>query len=409
MKKFLLPVLSLLSLSSFSQWQSTPITFQGQDCIAAFGKLFSSQVNFNNLSVSTDECTTFSASNTGLSAGVRFGVENAGTLYAFGSNNIYQTTTGNNWTAMTSVISSTDVVKAMTVMNGTVLALTNPASGINSKIYQLNGSSWALRSNFNNILYTTIENLNNTLYAGTTSTCVLISPDAGITFTNSSNGITPLTNFFDKYIVALGSTSSAIFCSTLGGRVFRSTDGGATWSLVYSIGNGTSTLGISDFYTTPNNSILTASDSGFVYSTNNGATGSWVKDNAGLVKVSGNYQTIKLALTQNYVVTADRDGKIKRKALSQLPLGIKQTEIVNVSTAMYPNPATDAVTFEISQAQVGIDYELIIKDILGKEVANYKVNDNKFNINLQQFNKGVYIYQLHKNANLLSSGKLIVN
>lgn len=409
MKKTLLSILSFLSLTTFSQWQSTPITFQGQDCISAFGKLFSSQTNFNNLDVSTDEGTTFNPSNTGLSSGVRLGLVNGPTLYAFGGNTIYQTTTGNNWAAMTSVISATDAVKAMAVMNGTVLALTNPISGVNSKIYQLNGASWALRSNFNGILYTTIKNLNNTLYAGSSATCVLKSNDAGLTFTNSSTGITPLTNFFDKYIVTMGATSSAIFCSTLGGRVFRSTDAGATWSLVYNIGNGSSTLGISDFLITPSNVILTASDSGFVYSTSNGASGSWVKDNNGLSKVNGVYQTIKLALTPNYVITADRDGKIMRKSLVQLPLGINENTTNSFVSSVYPNPATESVNIEAVDLQDELNCDVVVRDILGREAGNYKMLNGKVRINLQSFNSGIYTYQISKNNTVLSNGKIVVN
>ncbi len=409
MRKILLSILSLMSLTTFSQWQSTPLFFEGQDCISAFGKVFTSQVNFNNLHVSTDEGATFNTSNTGLTAGVRLGVVNGGTLYCFGGNSIYQSTTGNNWTVMSAATATNDVFKAMAVVNGTVLALTNPISGVSSKIFRLSGSNWVLHSSSASLLYTTIDNLNGTLYAGTTATCVLKSTDGGLTFTNASTGITPLTNFFDKYIVAFGATSSAIFCSTLGGRVFKSTDAGATWSNVYTIGNGSSTIGISDFYVTTNNAIFMAGDSGVVCSTANGASGSWVKYNTGLATVSGNYQTIKLTSTANYLIVTDRDGKVMRRPLSELPLGINENEAKNITSTVYPNPATDVVTIEANDLLFEKNCEVKVTDILGREVTSYKMAEGKTIISLQNYNKGVYTYQVFKNTSVVSKGKLIVN
>jgi hypothetical protein len=409
MKKTLLSILSMMSLAVFSQWQSTPIFFEGQDCITAFGKLFSSQTSFNNLHVSTDEGASFNTSNTGLSGGVKFGLVNAGTLYAFGGNNIYQSTTGNNWTVMTAATATNDVVKAMAVVNGTVLALTNPISGVSSKIFKLSGSNWVLHSSSASLLYTTIKNLNGTLFAGTTATCVLKSTDGGLTFTNASTGIAPLTNFFDKYIVTFGSTSSAIFCSTLGGRVFTSTNGGTSWSLVYTIGNGSSTIGISDFYTTPLNAILMAGDSGVVCSIANGVAGSWVKYNTGLSTVSGNYQTIKLAATANYLIVTDRDGKLMRRALSEFPLSLNENTINNLASNVFPNPATDVVTIKTEALEFETHCEVRLKDILGHEIGTYKMTTGEAKLDLKNYNKGIYTYQVFKSNKAVSSGKLIVN
>ncbi|MBA2612475.1 MAG: T9SS type A sorting domain-containing protein [Bacteroidetes bacterium] len=407
MKKTLLSILSLMSFAAFSQWQSTPQTFQGKDCAAAFGKLFTSGVSYNALDVSTDECVTFNPSNTGLTNGTRFGVVNAGVFYCFSGNNIYQSTTGNNWTVMASATATNDVVKAMTVINGTVLAVTNPVSGVSSKIFRLSGSNWVLHSSSASLIYTTIENLNGTLYAGTTATCVLKSNDAGLTFTNTSTGITPLTNFFDKYIVAFGATSSAIYCSTLGGRVFKSTNNGVSWAQTYYIGNGSSTIGISDFYTMSNGTLLTASDSGFVYTNNNGAT--WIKDNAGLTTTSGNYQIIKLDLTANYIVAADRNGTVMRKGLNQLSVGVKENNRVSVVSNVYPNPATDVVIIEANDLFSDSNCEVKITDVLGREVAIYNMTEGKTKINLQSYSSGIYTYRIYKSNTVLSTGKLIVN
>ncbi len=409
MRKILLSILSLMSFAALSQWQNTTLFFEGQDCYYAFGKVFAAQVTSAGLQASSDEGASFNTSANGLNAGVRLGIVNAGTLYAFGGNSIYQSTTGNNWTVMTAATATNDVFRSMAVVNGTVLALTTPVSGVSSKIFELNASNnWVLRSS-SSLLFTTIENLNGTLYAGTSATCVVKSNDAGLTFTNTSTGITPLTNFFDKYIVALGATSSAIFCSTLGGRVFKSVDAGANWTQVYNIGNGSTTPAINDFYTLPNNTILTVSDSGFVYSNANGSSGTWIKDNAGLTMSSGNYQVNKIAVTANYIIASDRNGKVMRKALSELSVGINENAISNLSSNVFPNPATDVVTITTEDLAFENNCEVKIKDILGRDIAVYKMTEGKTTIDLKNYNKGLYTYQVFKDNKALSSGKLIVN
>ncbi|MBX2923663.1 MAG: T9SS type A sorting domain-containing protein [Chitinophagaceae bacterium] len=75
----------------------------------------------------------------------------------------------------------------------------------------------------------------------------------------------------------------------------------------------------------------------------------------------------------------------------------------------YPNPATTVINFEFQQ---GYDksYNFQIYNFLGKkvlEINNVSVNNQ---VNLSDFNRGVYIFQLRdKSGKILESGKFQVS
>ena len=407
MKKFLLSVLCLSTLSTFSQWSQTS-EFLGEDVIPAFGNLFSANVSTSGLDMSTNDGTTWTASNTGLSTGVRFGTLYGGVLYVYKDNNIYQSTTGNNWTLMTSAISALDKVTSMTSISGTVMASTNPQSGSGSKIYQLNGASWVLRSTITTTLITVLRNLNGTIWAGTAADKVLKSTDMGLTFANSSAGLgSPA--WWDKYINCLAATPSAIYAGTHGGRIFKSVNN-ATWTPVYYIGNGLSTVDISDMYNY-NGNLLIACDSGFVYTKDDFAT-TPVQDNSGLT--GQQHQNLqKICVTTNSIIGATRGlgvtGGVFHRSLTQIFSGIKENSLPLIESTVYPNPATQFAIIEAGDLVNENNCEVKLTDILGREAAVFEMKNGKANLNLSSFSKGIYTYSVYKNKSQVSKGKLIVN
>ncbi len=409
MKKLLLSILSLITLSAFSQWQSTPITLTGIDCYSAFGNLLSSAVYGPQLDVSSNEGTTFASSNTGSPAGgVNFGTYNGGTLCTFKNNTSYQSNTGNNWTALTAgSIGVNDYIKSMASIGGTVFASTSPLSGLGFKIHELNGSTWALRSSNGGTIVTSIHNMNGAMWAGTTAYGLLKSTNAGTSFLPAPG--TPTTLTFDRYITCLGATPSALFCGTQGGKVCRSIDGGLTWAGVYNIGNGANSVNINDIYVMNNNTILVACDSGFVYSTSNGALGTWIKDNTGLIKTAGTYLINHITVTANYIIASDKNGVLMRKPISETTIGIKENSLVVIESKVYPNPVTNFATIESSDLIFENNCEVKLNDVLGREVAVFEMKNGKANLNLSNFSKGLYYYNILNNKTVMSKGKLIVN
>jgi len=83
----------------------------------------------------------------------------------------------------------------------------------------------------------------------------------------------------------------------------------------------------------------------------------------------------------------------------------------NVSAKLinfYPNPASSTITFEFTK---GYDrsYSLEVYNFMGKKVYEVKNTPTRIAINLDDFFRGVYIFQLRdKNNVIVQSGKFQV-
>ncbi|RYY45055.1 MAG: T9SS type A sorting domain-containing protein [Chitinophagaceae bacterium] len=74
----------------------------------------------------------------------------------------------------------------------------------------------------------------------------------------------------------------------------------------------------------------------------------------------------------------------------------------------YPNPASSTITFEFLK---GYDksYSLEVYNFMGKKVYEVKRTPARITLNLDDFFRGVYIFQLRdKNAAIVQSGKFQV-
>jgi hypothetical protein len=74
----------------------------------------------------------------------------------------------------------------------------------------------------------------------------------------------------------------------------------------------------------------------------------------------------------------------------------------------YPNPATTAITFDLKAMDKG--YSLQIFNFLGKRMHEQVNITDRTVINLSDFARGVYIYQLRdKTGRIVESGKFQVS
>lgn len=85
------------------------------------------------------------------------------------------------------------------------------------------------------------------------------------------------------------------------------------------------------------------------------------------------------------------------------------TEPVARIVKFYPNPATSFITFDI-QKETNKNYSFQIYNLLGKKVYDASNINSRTVINLSDFFRGVYIFQLKdKGGKLLDSGKFQVS
>lgn len=409
MKKLLLSLLAILSFNAYSQsqWTVTTIFSTGDDCFNAFGKVLAADLGTSTLDASSDNGSTWANSNTGIpSTGIKFGTLNGTILYGYYNDKIYQSTTGNNWTLMSgSQITTSDVIKSMCVVNGTVFATTSPLSGISSKLFYLSGTTWTLKQSFPSVIYTVIRPSGGTLWAGTTATLVMKSTNGGNTFTNSSGTLNP-PNWYQKYVFSFGATNTGLFAGTYDGKIIRSLDGGTTWTTAYNTGNG-STFAISDIFIMPNNNILVASDSGFVYSSDNGST--WGKSNLGFTYSTFDYELAKVTANSTHIFVATKGGKIYRRLISQIFSGINENSLVSIESKVFPNPSSGNTTIQADELMNKENCSVKLHDVLGREIAEVEMLSGKANIDVDKFQKGLYTYTIYNKSHPVGKGKLLIN
>lgn len=84
-------------------------------------------------------------------------------------------------------------------------------------------------------------------------------------------------------------------------------------------------------------------------------------------------------------------------------MAVNNTEI---TTIVYPNPINDISTIEISGIQ-NINGVIEVYDLFGRKIKSFSINNN-ISINRNEFDAGLYIYQVIADDKLIGSGKFEV-
>ncbi len=75
----------------------------------------------------------------------------------------------------------------------------------------------------------------------------------------------------------------------------------------------------------------------------------------------------------------------------------------------YPNPATTAVTFDFQKTYES-GFSIQVYNFIGKKVYELKNMPQRTTVNLTDFNRGVYIYQLRdRTGRMIESGRFQVS
>jgi hypothetical protein len=85
-------------------------------------------------------------------------------------------------------------------------------------------------------------------------------------------------------------------------------------------------------------------------------------------------------------------------------VGIKENALTN-DLKIYPNPTNSFFTVDIKELSLPFSFKLV--DITGKEIYFESINTNLTQIDVSNYPKGIYIYQITNNENVYSC-KLIV-
>lgn len=84
------------------------------------------------------------------------------------------------------------------------------------------------------------------------------------------------------------------------------------------------------------------------------------------------------------------------------------SESSNRIIKFYPNPASSFINFDFLRSY-DVNYTLFIFNFMGKKILEIKNAPSRINLNLVDFYRGIYIYQLRdKNGIIMETGKFQV-
>lgn len=96
--------------------------------------------------------------------------------------------------------------------------------------------------------------------------------------------------------------------------------------------------------------------------------------------------------------------ELKAQNKSALDAGFIPTRFVKI----YPNPATTTISFDLQKSSNN-HYSLLVFSLMGKKIAEIRNIYPHNSINLNNFYRGIYIFQLRdKNGLIIESGKFQV-
>jgi hypothetical protein len=80
-----------------------------------------------------------------------------------------------------------------------------------------------------------------------------------------------------------------------------------------------------------------------------------------------------------------------------------------VKVRFFPNPATSVINFEFIKSNPESTYTLQVYNFIGKKVSEIVVTNNRATVSLDNYFRGVYIFQLKdKTGKIIQSGKFQV-
>ncbi|MGD0710914.1 MAG: T9SS type A sorting domain-containing protein [Bacteroidales bacterium] len=380
MKKLLL-IIAFICMTSFAnaQWQITGLDSNHVMCLAINGNNIFAGTYEDGMYLSTNNGSSWSAINNGLTDSVILSLVIKGdSIFAGTGGGVFlSTNTGGNWTKMNNGLTDT-IIDALAIKGDSIFAGTYSEGVFMSSN---GGAHWnAANTGLPDSSHiTSLFVSDSSIFAGTQKG-IYITTNNGTNWDSSNTGIP--TNGF---AISFAKNGNDIFAGIPNRGIYLSSNAGSSWTAVntgiYYLDLGIYTL------ITKGDTIFTGTNdngSGVYFSSNNG--NNWQAEGYGFSVWLNIYSLI---IKGNYLF-AGTEGGIWILPLSEV--GIKELNNNESNIEVYPNPAIDNITIESPQKST-----IEILNIQGQTILQQTLSQGKTIIDISTLAKGVYILRLLSN------------
>lgn len=113
-----------------------------------------------------------------------------------------------------------------------------------------------------------------------------------------------------------------------------------------------------------------------------------------------------VASSDPWLVKVDSNGC----PIANCNVGVYENEEMFSALKVYPNPSAEQFNVEVLLPLQNNKAELIIYDLLGKEINRYYIKNNEtLNINTSEYNNGIYLITLSTSTGVVENKRLIIN
>ena len=395
MKKFIiiLTVLIAMTITTNAQWQQTSLDTIDVHCLAISGSnIFAGTYN-GCVYLSTNNGTSWTQVNAGLTDIWSFAISGSNIFAGTDDGVFLSTNNGSSWTAVNNGIPAYTQVNSFVISGANIFAGSDASYSANDGVFLStnNGSSWtAVNTGLTNTYVQSLALSGTNIFAGTTSG-VFLSTNNGGSWSYVSNGLSTSS----PAIWALATSGNNIYAGTNGAGVYLSTNNGGSW--IATNGGGTII------------SLLTSGSLVFVgtYNTvllSNNTGGSWTDISTGGFGSLPNGFVGSLAIDGTYLFAGTSGNGVWKRPLSQIN-GIEEIN-QNNNITLYPNPASDIVTLNISNLNNN-NGEINIYNVIGVLVRSEILKQNHQLINIDDLSNGIYMLTI-KSKDYNATQKLLI-
>ncbi|HXB41545.1 MAG TPA: T9SS type A sorting domain-containing protein [Bacteroidia bacterium] len=239
------------------------------------------------------------------------------------------------------------------------------------------------------------SSVGNTIWFGTDHGRVYKSSNKGATWTVVASGLSTVT------AIAFRDTSNGIITNDT--LIYKTTNGGSTWSNVAF--TGYPKLGWFSPLPGTSGGYMSTNFIGSAYTLNDGQT--WTTVDSSIVHGAVTFLNSSTGWSGGLNTSATVGGMYK---WTGAPLEIKSNSTYSSGTQLnvFPNPFNNQLTININPTNHSFgNFRLEILDVLGNQLITERLRENNSVLNIDGLPKGIYFYKIFDSTVLIGSGRLI--